>query len=180
MALDGSQRGLRGAAMDPRKWPEARDVQAPACEDGRSPRKTSRTRVNGAHSAGSHAGGVFSLVFDGWRASKAAVTRLGFRHAPPVDHTAGWRESATGYHSNDIESENSRLKGFLRCRYLKLLVTPTPRLSDDGDADDVPEESDLLDVFEYVHYVNIGDSMARVMASVALAGGGEAPRYRCP
>ena len=53
------------------------------------------------------------------KASKAATKRLGYRHAPPVNHTAGWRDSATGYRSNDVESENNRIKAWLRKRYSK-------------------------------------------------------------
>jgi hypothetical protein len=34
-----------------------------------------------------------------------------------VNHSAGFRLLGSGWHSNDIESELARLKGWLRCRY---------------------------------------------------------------
>lgn len=77
------------------------------------------------------------LVFDAWRSTVSAVPQLGFKHAPPVNHSKGFRERTKGFHSNDIESEFSRLKTWSRHRYGKL------QLAD-------------LDLCEYTYYINMG------------------------
>ena len=59
----------------------------------------------------------------------------------------------TGWHSNDIESENNRLKHWSRVRYSALKISE-------------------LDMHEYAYYVNAGDTMADVMLGLAVAGGG--------
>ena len=118
------------------------------------------------------------LVFDGWKSSKAAVQKLGYRHAPPVNHSKGWRDRETGFHSNDVESENARLKLWLRARYTILSAHFTQWAdNEDGPTMECHEAQDYesLDLYEYCHYVNIGSSMYDVMASVALAAG---PRQR--
>ena len=115
------------------------------------------------------------LVFDGWKSSKRATTNLGVRCAPPVNHSLGWRDAATGFHSNDVESENARLKLWLRARYTKLQLNFTTALRPEGqeDADRVLKvDFDCLDVYEYCHYVNVGASMSDVMSTIAVAGGG--------
>lgn len=120
------------------------------------------------------------LVFDGWTSSKAAVERLQYRHGPPVNHSKGWRDRVTGYHSNDVESENNRFKSFIRNRYSTFkLNTDTA----DGDEEHVPLEGEFwspqcsLELFEYCHYVNVGDAMADVMGSIAEAAGGKTPPF---
>ena len=50
------------------------------------------------------------LIFDKWKATITAVARLGYRSAPPVNHKLGWRNPDTGHHTNDVESENARVK----------------------------------------------------------------------
>jgi hypothetical protein len=50
------------------------------------------------------------LVYDGWTSTDAAVKRLGFKHAPPVVHELAYRDPETGFHTNDAESENNRIK----------------------------------------------------------------------
>ena len=116
------------------------------------------------------------LIFDGWKSSKSAVEQLGYRHAPPVIHSKGWRDSATGYHSNDIESENSRLKLWIRARYSHLKMSTTSIIRDD---EAMPEEMDeeLLDVYEYVFYVNVGSDIPSIMQAIAEIGGGKQAKY---
>ena len=65
------------------------------------------------------------------------------RAPPAVNHSIEWRDRATGFHSNDIESENQRIKAFARARYSQL------QLSD-------------ADVHEYAYYVNVGDALPDV------------------
>ena len=93
------------------------------------------------------------LVFDGWTATKAAVQDLGYRFAPPVVHEEGYRDVATGFHTNDVESENSRLKGWNRKRYGRLVL-------------------DEFEMQEYVFRVNVGHTMAAIMSGLAAANGG--------
>ena len=80
------------------------------------------------------------LVFDKWGGTVKAVKELGFKHAPPVNHSKEFRDRATGFHSNDIESENQRLKHWSRIRYGRLMLSE-------------------LDVHEYAYYVNVGHTM---------------------
>ena len=93
------------------------------------------------------------LVHDGWTSTQAAVEQLGYKHAPAVKHDEGYRDVETGFHTNDAESENSRVKGWNRHRYGKLMVTK--------------EEMD-----EYVFYVNVGEGIGDVMKGLAYANGG--------
>ena len=57
------------------------------------------------------------LVFDKWLATEAAVKALGYKHAPAINHQKFFRDTNTGFHSNDIESEFNALKRFIRERY---------------------------------------------------------------
>jgi hypothetical protein len=50
------------------------------------------------------------LVYDGWKATDSAANQLGYRHANPVKHNVTYRDAETGFHTNDAESENNRLK----------------------------------------------------------------------
>ena len=84
------------------------------------------------------------LVFDKWVSTEDTVKKLGYVHAPGVNHSEHWRDPAIGFHTNDVESENNRMKHWARVRYGKLLV----------------EE---LDMHEYMIYVNTGSSMHTVL-----------------
>ncbi|CAE7258973.1 unnamed protein product [Symbiodinium sp. CCMP2592] len=84
------------------------------------------------------------LVFDGWTATKKAVEALGYDYAPPVKHEKCFRDPATGFHTNDAESENGRLKKWSRRRYGKLSL-------------------DILEMDEYVFYVNVGTDMSSIL-----------------
>ena len=103
------------------------------------------------------------LVFDGWKSSKSATVQLGYRHAPPVNHSSGWRRTDTGHHSNDVESENARLKMAVRQRYTKLAVHVSKPSEENPEVED---PLDMLDVYEYVFYVNKGKTMAEVMGGI--------------
>ena len=95
------------------------------------------------------------LVHDGWLSTISAVASLGYRSAPPVKHDECYRDPLTGFHSNDAESENSRLKRWNRGRYRKLQL-------------------DKHEMDEYVYYINIGGGMGAVMNGLAMANGGAA------
>ena len=88
------------------------------------------------------------LVFDGWTASVAAAKSLGFQYAPPVVHDVAWRDATTGWHSNDIESEFSRLKHWNRARMGSLMITEA-------------------DVHEYTFLINAGAEMSDIMTGLA-------------
>ena len=93
------------------------------------------------------------LVFDGWLSSAAAATEAGFEFAPPVVHDVSWRDAETGWHSNDIESEFSRLKHWNRVRHGSLMV-------------------DELDLHEYTFTVNGGREMTDIMLGLCTSVGG--------
>jgi len=94
------------------------------------------------------------LVFDKWRATVTAVKRLGYKHAPPVNHSVEWVEKSHGFHTNDIESENQRLKHWNRTRYGKLMLNQ-------------------FELDEYMYYMNYGHSMDKIMFGLAVASGGK-------
>eukprot|EP00929_Paragymnodinium_shiwhaense_P114337 TRINITY_DN82699_c0_g1_i1.p1 TRINITY_DN82699_c0_g1~~TRINITY_DN82699_c0_g1_i1.p1 ORF type:complete len:150 (+),score=29.59 TRINITY_DN82699_c0_g1_i1:280-729(+) len=97
------------------------------------------------------------LVFDKWRGSIAAAKKAGYEYSPPVNHSLGFRERATGFHSNDVESENNRVKKWLRGRYGCLKLGRTKNLDSDT----------ILDLYEYVFKVNVRDSFRDFMEAVA-------------
>ena len=87
------------------------------------------------------------IVSDKWTSTTKAVHALGYRAPPAIDHGVEFRDRETGFHSNDIESENSRLKTWSRERYHRLQLT----------------EDDL---HEYAFYVNKGSSVADIMSAL--------------
>lgn len=101
------------------------------------------------------------LVHDSWKASTAAIEDLGFKAAPPVNHSVGWRDTSTGFHSNDIESEFSRLKNMVRERYGRLSFQATASASDN-------ECIDAGDLYEYTFFVNIGKDFHDVLKALRL------------
>ena len=90
-----------------------------------------------------------NLIFDSWKSTVSAAKQLGFKSAPPVNHSIEFRNRTTGFHSNDIESENSRLKHMSRVRNGRLMLNE-------------------LDLHEYAFYINRGKSMACVLKALAL------------
>ena len=60
--------------------------------------------------------------------------------------------NVTGFHTNDAESENSRLKGKNRKRYGQLNLN----------------ENELA---EYVFYINVGSTMTKVLEGLAVCSG---------
>lgn len=93
------------------------------------------------------------LVFDGWLSTRSAARALGYDCAPPVVHEDGYRDPKTGFHTNDVESENARIKRWNRARYGRLNV--------------IADEMD-----EYIFYTNVGSDMASVFKGLAHGNGG--------
>ena len=112
------------------------------------------------------------LVFDKWPSTVSAVKELGFDSAPPINHGQMFRDRATGFHSNDIESEFNRLKQWLRQRYSQL------RLGGAFDTDDKNMDLEDGDLCEYMFYINVGSSMHDVMSAIADLNGGVYQRPR--
>ena len=94
-----------------------------------------------------------TLVFDGWTATTKAADQLGYKHPPSVKHDKCFRDVATGFHTNDAESENNRLKKWSRQRHGYLRI----------------EEPDMQ---EYMFYVNVGSSMMSVLEGLARSNEG--------
>ncbi len=119
------------------------------------------------------------LVFDGWQQSAIAVKKLGYKHAPPVNHTTGWRDVVTGFHSNDIESENARLKRVVRKRYSTLdFHMNAYKASGDADNEGAAEViTDSLLLHEYQFYMNIGSGFDEIMHWLALVDGSKSSKY---
>ena len=93
------------------------------------------------------------LVFDKWLSTKKAVELVGFHHAPPVNHSAGWRNPDTGHHTNDAESENARIKQYCRRLYGKLTIRED-------------------DIYQYAYDVNEGLNFVSAMKALAAMNGG--------
>ena len=93
------------------------------------------------------------LVHDGWTSTNAAIEALGYKHPPSVIHEDGYRDPTTGFHTNDVESENARLKTKNRTRYGHLHLN----------------ENELA---EYVYYVNLGSTISKVLQGLAVRNGG--------
>ena len=94
------------------------------------------------------------LVHDKWLATEKAVKDLKFKSAPSVNHSKGYRLVDSGWHSNDIESEFSRLKGRLRRRYGRL---PT-NFSEDNSGE----------LFEYMYMTNYRPSWPQMLEVLAM------------
>ena len=78
-----------------------------------------------------------------------------------TNRTSGDR--ATGFHSNDIESEFSRLKRYVRERY--------GRLSFQCQGADDAEETDAVDagdLYEYTFKTNVGNSFFDVLKALQI------------
>ena len=93
------------------------------------------------------------LIFDGWTSTLKAVEALGYHHAPPVKHEKHFRDPQTGFHTNDSESENNRLKKWSRMRHNKLQLN-------------------TCEMDEYIFYINVGSSMSAVFHGLTMANGG--------
>ena len=98
------------------------------------------------------------LVFDKWLSTVSATKKLGYKSAPPVNHSSGFRNKA-GFHSNDVESENNRIKAFYRRRYGRMIMSKRVGLTNDK----------LLDMYEYTFRVNVGATFAHMMKALAKA-----------
>jgi hypothetical protein len=93
------------------------------------------------------------LVFDGWLSTRSAARALGYDCAPPVVHGDCYRGPATGFHTNDVESENARIKRWNRAHYGRLNV--------------IADEMD-----EHIFYTSVGSDMASVFKGLAHGNGG--------
>lgn len=102
-------------------------------------------------------------VTDGWAPSASAVNSLGhFEEHAVVNHSKEWRNE-DGYHTNDIESENNRLKTWARRRWGRL----PPKCTDEM-------------LMEYVFRVNVGSSFKCVLTAVQHAAGVRSPSVAVP
>ncbi|CAK0890851.1 unnamed protein product [Prorocentrum cordatum] len=89
------------------------------------------------------------VVYDGWTSTDAAVQELGYERPPPVRHEGNARrDKETGFHTNDAESENSRLKAWIRSRHGKLNIAP-------GDVD------------ECIYYISMGSGVGKFLDGLA-------------
>ena len=78
---------------------------------------------------------------------------MGYASPPGVIHSVKYRDSATGFHTNEAGSENNRLKKWNRQRYGTLTMN----------------EDEMA---EYVFYVNLGSSFSSVMHGLAASSHG--------
>jgi hypothetical protein len=109
------------------------------------------------------------LVSDKWASTVSAVKELGYASAPAINHGQMFRHRS-GFHSNDMESEFSRLKTWLRQRYGSL------RLGGASGADDKEMDIEDGDLCEYMYYINVGLEFKDVMNAIVLLNGKPYPR----
>ena len=109
------------------------------------------------------------IVKDGWKPSTKAVTELqnelGLKLLPGKVHQKWFRDPTTGLHSNDAESEISKLKGWMRKRYGSIRGRAGP--------EDEVDHNLASKVDEYMFLNNIGSSMDNVMEALHYANGGK-------
>ena len=100
-------------------------------------------------------------VTDEWSGTKAALKRLcrSAQHVT-VNHTDAWR-SKEGWHTNDAESENNRIKNWARARYAKLPVVNDGMLN------------------EYMFNVNVGRDFGKIIEAVTAQSDGDGLPSRC-
>ncbi|CAE7726195.1 unnamed protein product [Symbiodinium sp. CCMP2592] len=102
-------------------------------------------------------------VTDGWAPSASVVNSLAhFDEHAVVNHSKEWRNE-DGYHTNDIESENNRLKTWARRRWGRL----PPKCTDEM-------------LMEYVFRVNVGSSFMCVLTAVQHDAGVKSPSVAVP
>ena len=104
------------------------------------------------------------VVSDEWTATPPAVCAAGSKMMGSVNHSKNWRNPATGYHSNDAESEFARFKLFLRVKYDWVRATNAR----DTDSTDLATDRKLA---EYVFYTNVGRKMEDIMQALRYRGG---------
>lgn len=92
------------------------------------------------------------VVYDGWTSTDSAVKRMGYCHPPPVKHDFTYRDATTGFHTNDAESENARLKTWSRHRYRRMMLNER-------------------EMAEYVFYINEGKTVVDLMRGLASGSG---------
>ena len=95
-------------------------------------------------------------VADKWGATVPALAQANVGLRGQVNHNENWRDPATGYHSNDIESEWGRFKLWFSQRYSYV------RSSNNKD-DRLKQRKMQHHVDEYVYYVNVGSDIASIM-----------------
>ena len=88
------------------------------------------------------------LVADEWTGTPPAARKAGMTIAGRCVHSSGFRNRKTGFHNNDIESENGRMKQFMRHRYGSLRFGTYSQLTNET----------IGDVYEYAYRTNVGDS----------------------
>ena len=93
------------------------------------------------------------LVSDEWTATPVAARMAGLTIAGRCNHSADFSNRKTGFHSNDVESENNRIKQFMRHRYGNLRFGKYITLTDEP----------ICDLYEYVYRTNVGSSFRMYM-----------------
>ncbi|CAK0841998.1 unnamed protein product, partial [Prorocentrum cordatum] len=93
------------------------------------------------------------VVPDGLASTRSALGKLGSESPPAVVHEGNQcRDKKTGFHTDDVESENARAKGWSRKRYGHLHLSEA-------------------EMDEYVFYVNAGGATASVTRGLAASNG---------
>ena len=99
------------------------------------------------------------------QALPCAPCSLGYKSAPPTNHTTGWRDRRAGFHSNDTESELSRLKKKIRERYGQLSFQANV-----GEEPEAAEDVDTGDLYKYCFYINnVGSSFETMLEALVTS-----------
>ena len=108
-----------------------------------------------------------TVIFDGWKATKAATEALGYRHPPAVVHQKHFRDPSTGYHTNDAESEIHRAKSWCRKKYAYIRGN-----AKHGDGDDGSDGILTSHMDEYMYFTNVGQDIDSIMKAFQFVAGG--------
>ena len=104
------------------------------------------------------------IVADKWKATKKAVQELGYSMPPEmVNHSKWFRDPATGYHTNDAESEINRLKSWMRKKY--------GRVQTRGSGDEEPDRILTAHLDEFMVLKNVGNAMSTIMRAFSFVRG---------
>ena len=92
----------------------------------------------------------------------------------PVKHKDNWRDPVTGFHINDAESENSRLKKWTRKKYYSVRGRRDAKVPAEGQIEDEMEKDTRAIkrlVAEHLFWTNKGHDMKGVMDAVLYKNG---------
>ena len=101
-------------------------------------------------------------ISDEWAATPPAAAMSGLHMEGQVQHETTFRNADSGVHSNDIESEFSRLKRWMVAKFMYYRMSS--QLTEEGKRAHLERK-----LSEYLFYTNVGRKMSDVMLAIRHA-----------